>query len=115
MSRIAKFGVLLGLMSCAASNALAVDHWHASAITRIYPQPNGDFVLTFAADHPNCTNASTPDYHYVRVGENGVTADGAKAMYALAIAAASSGRSVTINYSDNTDGCYINRMYVLYP
>ena len=96
------------------SNALAANIWHASTIKRIYPLSDGSFVLTFTIDAPTCPNTNTHKYHYVAAGQNGVTVDGQDKMYALAIAAATSGSAVSFNFDDSGASCYINRMYVLY-
>ena len=113
-------GGRLKLLCCLVILALAVDSqaanvWHVSTIKSIYPQGNGTtVVLIFDTDSPSCANANTPNYYYIAVGQNGVTAEGLRNMYAAALAAAAAGLSVTINFDDGTTGCYINRLLVAY-
>ncbi|MBQ4862570.1 hypothetical protein J8L98_12815 [Pseudoalteromonas sp. MMG013] len=45
--------------------ASAEPTWHASTINKVYPQSNGDVVLTFTQDHAKCTNDSIPKYYYL--------------------------------------------------
>lgn len=84
--------------------------WHTAKIKNVYPQADGNFVLILYADHSSCTNANSPDYYYVSVGQNGVTQEGANKMYAAALAAAISGKSVTFNFDENSSTCSINRL-----
>ena len=102
----------LALACCAQAFAGAV--WHSSTVRNIYPLANGDVVIVFDTDAPTCTNASSPKYHYVRVGENGMTKDGLKNILATALAAASMGKTVTINFDDATSGCFVNRLSVAF-
>lgn len=109
---------LLAILLCAVlwvGQASAANVWHQSVITLIYPQPDGGVVLTFMSDSPTCTNASNPKYYYIKVGENGVTTDGMKNMYALALTAATNGQTVNVVFDDSTSGCFINRMHVSFP
>ena len=110
MSRIRMFG--LGLSLVFAANAWAAQTWHVSTIRSVYPLANGTFILTFTTDSPHCTNANSPHYYLVAAGSGGVTADAARNMYALALTAAASSRSVTINFESSSTSCYINRMAV---
>ena len=86
--------------------------WHSSKITRIYPQGNGAFALTFENSDPNCTNTSNPPYYYVRSGHNGVDAEGSKKIYSAALTAATIGKTVTINFDPSGPSCYINRLFI---
>lgn len=61
------------------------------------------------ADHANCV-APAPKYHYVTVGQNGVTQDGANKMYAVILMAKAMDRPISIVCSNSTTNCYINRL-----
>lgn len=93
------------------TNANAADNWQTSTIKSVYPLGSGtSFVIVLVNPTTSCTNAS--NYHYVQVGQNGITAEGMKMLYAAALAAHLSGRSITINFDDSTNNCFINRLYV---
>jgi len=85
--------------------------WNVT-LTQVYPLSNGDFVLAFSADAPNCTNTSVPKYLFVAVGQNGITAAGSVKMYAAALTAFSTGRTVDAAFDDATPSCYINRLTI---
>ena len=114
-NRVAGLVAVLCLAVLWVGKSTAANVWHQSVITHVYPQPDGGIVLSFATDAPTCTNASNPKYYYIKVGENGVTADGLKNMYALALTAAVAGQTVSFVFDDSTTGCYINRMSVPFP
>ena len=97
-----------------APTAHAAEAWHSSTIRSVYPLSDGNFVLIFDAQSAQCTNATSPKYHYVAVGQNGVTTDGIKALLATALAAAAQRLTVTIAFEGASSACYINRLSVLY-
>lgn len=104
------------VLICATSLANASPTWHSGKIKWIYPNGAGvDTVLVFDVDSPSCTSTSTPDYYYIRVGANGVTADGAKNMLAVVLAAAAADLTVSINFDSSSTECVINRLYAVYP
>jgi hypothetical protein len=100
------------LLALAAAPADAADIWHVSTIKYIYPQANGTIVLAFATDSASCTSTATPDYYTIAVGQNGVTAEALKHMLAVALSAFALEKQVSINFSDTTTACYINRLLV---
>lgn len=102
--------VLVAVVFCVPAGAASV--WRAAKIAYIYPQGNGGFILTFDSDAPTCTNVNTTKYYYIRVGANGVTQEGLENMLAVALAAATTDRAVTINSDDSADGCVIGRLIV---
>lgn len=111
----ALFTVLLLCFVVGMQSTYAAARWHTGVkIKMVYPLSGGDFVLTFDQDNPSCTSDSSPDYYRVSVGQNGVTAEGADKMYAAALTAASSGKTVNINFDDATSGCYVNRLEVIF-
>ena len=108
---------LLSLLCIAclfAESAFADPVWHSSRIRYVYPLAEGDFVITFVEDAPTCQNTSSPKYHYVRVGENGVTQEGLRGMLSAALTAGAANLPVTINFDDSTSGCFINRLLVVF-
>lgn len=96
----------------ALSFARAADIWHTSTVRQIYPLADGSFVLIFNQDSPSCLDANNPNYHYVTVGQNGMTLEGAKKVYAIAMLAFSMGKQLQINFND-AGGCYINRAAIV--
>ncbi|AWF80685.1 response regulator receiver protein [Microbulbifer sp. A4B17] len=92
----------------------AEEVWFTSTVTRVYPHGDGRFVITFADDSASCTNGVDPKYHWVKVGENGVTEEGLNLMFAAALAGAAAGKEVRINFDDSTSSCYISRLFVIY-
>jgi hypothetical protein len=105
--------IVFGLCFLAASQVKAVDYdWQAGVLERIYPLSNGDFVVTFKGGSPNCTNGSNPKYHYVRNGVAGVTADGVKAMLGVSLAAAMSGKAITVSFDKDSSTCDVRRLFV---
>lgn len=97
-----------------AASAFAATHWHASTIKSVYPHGNGTIVLVLNTDAASCTT-TTPGVekqHHLVVGQNGVTAEGLKHLYAAALLAKATGASVTLVYSDEPDYCYVSRIRV---
>ncbi len=104
----AGFIVLAAVSPAHGADAVAVD-----SIKYVYPLANGDFVLVLNSNPPTCTSASNPKYLYVSAGENGVTAEGVKAMLATSLAAALAGKQLQVVFSDATASCYVNRMVLV--
>ena len=86
--------------------------WHTANIKQVYPLANGDIVLMFDADHPECQNNGNPKYYYLIVGENELTTEGQKNLYSAALTAAATGNAVTINFESTSPSCAINRLSV---
>jgi len=99
----------------AAAQAYAAEVLHTAYVTRVYPQADGEIRLSFSSEHPNCTNTATPKWYFIKVGQNGVTADGLRAMHATALTALAMERRLTIAFDDSLSGCYINRLQILEP
>ena len=106
MKKIISIFLLLVSMSATA------EKWHTGEIKMIYPLNNGGFVLTFKNHPQEC--ASPSQYFYTKVGERGITNEGANNIYSLALMAATSGKEVAINYDDTSESCFINRAYVVF-
>jgi hypothetical protein len=103
--RIGLFVVLLGL----AGGAQAANQYFQSTVQAVYPLADGTFVLIFAQSSPSCHSPNSPQYFYITTNQNGVTADGVKAMLATALAAFAMGKTLAIAFDDSTQYCYINR------
>jgi len=105
--------MLLGIGSLlAAGSATGAESWGADFVKWVYPLANGSFVVTLNTDPPNCT-ANSPKYLRVVAGENGVTADGVKAMLATALAALAAGKQLQVAFDDSTSNCYVNRLLIV--
>ncbi|TQV75620.1 response regulator receiver protein [Aliikangiella marina] len=94
------------------SSSVCANTWHSAEIQRIYPLANGDFVISFKSDAPDCTNPNTPKYHYVSSGQGGLSPEGRDKIYSLVLTAATSGKSVSINFDKNDNNCYVNRALI---
>jgi hypothetical protein len=91
---------------------LATSYWHATNVKLIYPYSDASFVLAFTTDNAACTNAVSPKYYYVVVGTNGVTANLAKNILAVAMFAMSTEKQVSVLFDDATPYCYISAITV---
>lgn len=80
-------------------------------VLRVHPLADGSIVLMMTTDSPSCTSTATPNKHYtIKVGQNGVSADGLRAMQATAMTAVATGYRLTIYFDDATSFCYVNRI-----
>lgn len=110
LGRSAAWTVLLYLTSW---GAYAAEVWHTSTIKMLYPLADGSFVLIFDVNAPACTNGNTDKYHYVTPSQNAMTVEGAKKMYAAAMMAMATEKSVQLAFDDATASCYVNRLALL--
>lgn len=94
------------------SAAVAASQFVQSSLVFVYPQADGSFVLGFAQGSTFCQSPNSPQYFYVTPGQNGVTADGAKAMLATALTAFGLGKTVSLAFDDATPYCYVNRFSI---
>ena len=105
--------MIVALMAVgAAGQAQAAAAWVQSTVKFVYPQGDGSFVLGFVSDAGTCSNVNSPKYFYVVAGQNGVTADGVKALLATALTAFATGSTLSVAFDDATASCYINRLSV---
>ena len=95
-------------------NALSAAQWHTAEIERVYPLAGDEVVIAFKTDSSHCSNGSSPKYHYITVGQNGVVAGALDRMFSTALAAATTGKQLIINFDDSTNKCYINRLLIRY-
>jgi hypothetical protein len=92
----------------------ATEFSHTSKVALLYPTADGNFAVGFTTNSSNCSNGSSPTkFHYIVVGQNSITADGAKKMYAALVLAMSIGLTVTISFDNGTASCYVNRLSVV--
>lgn len=101
---------LIAVVLCVHANA--TERYHNSTLKFVYPLGSGDFVLGFDVDTAQCTGAGVPKYVYVTVGQNGVTAEGSKKMYAAAMLALANRMTVYFAFDDATQYCYLNRLTI---
>ncbi len=111
--KLKKYALIIAVaMTCFTSNAYSASHWHTSKIKSIYPLAAGGLVLIFDIDSANCPATNTGKYHYIKVGGNGVTQVGIQNILSLSMLAATTDKSMSINFSDASTQCYINRVKV---
>lgn len=110
-------GVIVALsLLMGSSPSFGAERWHTSQVKVLYPLGNGNFVIMLAQDSAYCPNLESPrKYYRVNIGEAGVTAEGAKQMYASTLAALTSGSTIAIAFDDATSYCYVNRMQINAP
>lgn len=101
--------VMLAVVASSVFQAHAAEQSHTSTIKHIYTQPNGDFILIFDTSHASCTDIHPDKYFGVAIGSNGVTAEGSRKLYGLALTAFALGKPMTITFDDSTWNCYVIR------
>ena len=106
--------LLLSVLWICPLAAWSAEIWHMSTINQVYPTADGEVILILDTDSNYCTSANSPDYYYLSVGQNGVSADALKNMLATILAGAAAGRTFWINFDDSTAQCYINRLSLLF-
>lgn len=67
-------------------------------------------MIGFDVDTAECSGLGSPKYMYVTVGQNGITAEGSKKIYAAAMLALANRMTVYIAFDDATQYCYVNRL-----
>lgn len=87
--------------------AFAANAWTGpKTIAQVQVVEDGGFLLTFSTPvGPQCSLAG-PSTLYIYPGAHYVTADGAKAMLAIALTALTTGMKVDVMYDDSTSACY---------
>lgn len=106
----ARLWTMLASFSCLliGSNCDAVERYHTSTIKWVYPLASGDFMLVFDTETTQCFTSGPPRHYHVIVGQNGITAEGSKRIYAAALTALAARMEVDIAFDDATASCYIN-------
>jgi len=109
---LVRYGVQLTLLFAlfASFSAHATPTWHTAKINSIYPLADGAFILQLDNDSSACTSGSSPDFYYVRVGQNAITQEALNNMLSVALAAASLRINVSINFDSSGTACYVNRL-----
>ena len=78
----------------------------------LYPMANGTVALAFTGSAPGCSASGSIFYTYLAPGQNSVTADGFKNLYAAILLAFGSERPVDVTYDNSTVYCYVNNVIV---
>lgn len=73
---------------------------------------DGTVALGFTASAPVCNSAGPVRYMYLATGQNGMSADGFKNLYAAALTAFAAEKTVDIIYDDSSSYCYVNRLLI---
>ena len=106
-----KWLLIVGLLMSGQSYA-ETPVWHVSTIKHVYPLNNGNFIIVFDKDSPDCTHAS--NYFNVTVGQAGVTQEGLQNMLSTALAAGVGRKTVQVNFDKDSASCFINRMMIYF-
>lgn len=94
-------------------NATAAESWHTSTLKAVYTLADGAFVLMFETNAADCSNTAMYKYHEVSPGHNGMTDEGARKLYAAALAAFATDKTVQVAFDNATSDCYVNRLIVV--
>ena len=109
------FKIFVFLISLVVSASVLSDStytWHEGKVDRIYPQKDGNFIITFKNDSSSCINASSPKYHYVTEGIEGVNRAGVNAMLSVAMAAGMADKNLKVYFNKISTTCNISKLYV---
>lgn len=105
--------VLVAAILCVPSASVAANVWHASTVKGLYPLADGTFIIILNTDTLDCRSPNNPKYYYVAPGQNAMTVEGAKKVYAAAALAMALNKSVQIYFDNVAASCYINAMVVV--
>ena len=83
--------------------------WHTSKLELVYPTNDGNVILKFK-DPSDCPKEN--GYHYMVVGESGMTEQGLKNMLSVVLSAGAMDKRVAVNFDKADPNCAINRLYV---
>ena len=61
-----------------------------------------------------CLAICASKYHYVADGKFGMTREGTKNLFSVALTAAAMNKRVSVNFGTSHSSCYINRLYVAF-
>jgi hypothetical protein len=105
-------GLLMVLVLIACNSAFAANSWKNNVpIVGLYNVPTGGFLMFLPpGTDPACGPSS--NLFYVLPGQNGVTADGAKAALAIALTAFTLGKTVNILYDNTISNCPIQIVWI---
>jgi hypothetical protein len=106
----AAIGCMLVVLSLTPLPGMSAPVSHTAPIKWIHSQADGSFVLTLTTDSATCLGS--PKQYYVVAGQNGMTAEGAKRVFAAAMLALSLNKSISVYFESATAECYVNRVLV---
>lgn len=78
----------------------------------IYPNSNGNTVITLSEDEPACLNSGNPKQFVIPFGTTDAERSGGKVMTASALTAFALGSKVKLNFDQNSPTCTVNRLYI---
>lgn len=104
--------LLTVLLVTGVSPASAAEAWYSSNVSTIYPLADGSFILILATSNAACLSAESPKRYLVSPGVFGMTAEGAKKIYAAAMFAMALGKQLTVVFDAADTACSINRASV---
>ncbi|MGH7926870.1 MAG: hypothetical protein ACREQV_03650 [Candidatus Binatia bacterium] len=110
MNRLLRAFACVIPLCAAAQVAQSAPQSFTTNIARIYSLSNGNLTLLMTSDDPACTSINSPHYYKVVLGENGVTADGLRLIYATAMTAVALGRQVSLYFDDATSNCFVEQI-----
>lgn len=104
---------IVALMLLASALPLrAAEYLHAELLLRVHPLADGTVVLMFVSDNANCPSTASPKEYRIALGQNGMTADGLRAIQATALTALATGARLEIAFDNGTSNCYVNRALI---
>lgn len=100
-------GLLFASSLLMTLNAHATNVWTGyKHIVSIEIVETGGFIIYFDSTISSTCTAAGTNSLYVYAGQSGLTADGAKAQLAAALAAMNAGLLVDVLYDDSTNQCF---------
>ena len=107
MRKFVGYSVLCAVSTLVSLDAAATNVWTGyKSVTAVQVIENGGFLIYFDSAIGNPCSSAGNNALYVDVGQNFVTADGAKGMLAAALSALAAGMRVSVMYDDSTSFCY---------
>lgn len=100
------------LLLISTQSFAATEQWFMGTISALYPLSDGSFIVLFNEDSTECSDAGK--YHWVVVGQNNVTTEGAERMLSTVMAAGMANKQININFDKDSSKCYINRMQLIF-
>jgi hypothetical protein len=87
--------------------------WNSGlVIAKLQTRTDGSFAVAFTTSLAACQNANSPKLHTVEVGAQAVTAEGLRGMYATALAALMTAKTVRVRWEDGGVECFIRTIEV---
>jgi len=111
VQRVIRAMVALTLLGLAPA-LHAAEYLHASYLLRVHPLADGTLILMFVTDSTNCPSSASPKEFRVALGQNGMTADGLRAIQATALTALATGARLEVAFDNGSANCYVNRALI---